>query len=699
MTPQSSPPADNGADNNDNPPTPHGHHAAAPRPGVFRRYYVFFWVGGGLLASFGLAALLLYFTGYLRGEPFSGPTVVVKKEVLRVTIVERGNLESAENSDIVCRVKAKTQGGTIASTIKWVIDDGTLVKQGDLIVDLDDSGFQEQMKAQKNIVSTAYSGWIEAKANLTIQESENESKIKTAEVNLIQMELEIKKYAGDMAGNKLIAMTTQEQLRKYLDNGFEADVRKESALAEGRFTSAYLQDVSSFEGIIETARSDKDSWMDRASWSQRMVKKGFYSLSQADADQSRLESMKIALRKAEGDLDIYRIFEREKNITKKWSDVKEAERALKRERIQADSKMEQKRADQKSKKAILDQEDEKLRDLMREEKNYKILSPQDGMIVYYIPEQARFGGGSQQSTVAQGEPVREGQKLMRIPNLKKMLVNARVHEAMISKVFGEDIRNTGFGEAVRTFSSLGRQDLFGLAGYQLFFDQVREKDKWFKDRDQVVKFPGQTARIRVDAFPGKTYTGHVKSKATVASQAEFFSSDVKVYTTMVSIDDLSDEKLQPGMSAEVTILADDTKAPVLVIPIQSVVGNVSMGSDRKCFVIDRAGNPAERDIVIGKSNDKLVEIKSGLTEGDKVVLNPGPLLPKKSDMKPGTPGTRRGAEFDEAGKKGDKGGKGKGKGGGQPQPPPADNKNFQPRSDAAPVNPQRQEAILQKKDS
>ena len=43
-------------------------------------------------------------------------------------------------------------------------------------------------------------------------------------------------------------------------------------------------------------------------------------------------------------------------------------------------------------------------------------------MIYYVPEQTRMGSGSTQSIVAQGEPVREGQKLMRIPDLTKMMV-------------------------------------------------------------------------------------------------------------------------------------------------------------------------------------------------------------------------------------------------------------------------------------
>ena len=51
-----------------------------------------------------------------------------------MTIIERGSLESAENSDIIVRIKAGAKGSVNASTIKWVIDDGSQVKAGDKIV-------------------------------------------------------------------------------------------------------------------------------------------------------------------------------------------------------------------------------------------------------------------------------------------------------------------------------------------------------------------------------------------------------------------------------------------------------------------------------------------------------------------------------------------------------------------------------------
>src|SRR5262249_8592037 len=155
---------------------------------------------------------------------------------------------------------------------------------------------------------------------------------------------------------------------KHLPSEFERDVRRESAQASDKFTSGYLQTISDLEGKIETARSDKETWLDRASWSQRMVKKGYYSRSQADGDQSRLASAEISLRKVQGDLDIYLKFDLEKAATQMWSDLKEAERGLKKVIKQADLKMEKAYADENAKKAIYTQEIDRLRDMEKDEK-------------------------------------------------------------------------------------------------------------------------------------------------------------------------------------------------------------------------------------------------------------------------------------------------------------------------------------------
>ena len=97
------------------------------------------------------------------------------------------------------------------------------------------------------------------------------------------------------------------------------------------------------------------------------------------------------------------------------------------------------------------------------------------------------------------------------------------------------------------------------------------------------------------------------------------SADVKLYVTMIAIDE-SLEGLKPGMSAEVTILVDKTLNDVLIIPTQAIVGTVSMGKMRFCWVKTGTGFE-KREIEVGTSNEKEAEIRSGLNEGERVVLN------------------------------------------------------------------------------
>ncbi len=203
-------------------------------------------------------------------------------------------------------------------------------------------------------------------------------------------------------------------------------------------------------------------------------------------------------------------------------------------------------------------------------------APQDGMVVYFVPEQVRGGTGTQQSIVAQGEPVREGQKLIQIPDLSQMQLVARVHEAFISHLHGAD---------------------------------PKDRNHW------------QRAKIRVDAFPNHVLDGHVKWVATAAEAADWFASDVKLYRVIISIDTPL-KGLRPGMSAEANIVAEQTSGPILQVPLQAVL---AAGKKHFCIVLgDKEVHV--RAVETGLSNDTMVQIRSGVKEGERVVLSPRRLM-------------------------------------------------------------------------
>jgi multidrug efflux pump subunit AcrA (membrane-fusion protein) len=559
----------------------------AQRPARARRHprgFQVTLVAGILLGIGGGSGAGWYYVANLLHAPSTNLVLYTAGyQKLQLTVVERGALESAENSDVICRVKAGTKGSTVATTIKWVIDDGSLVHRGQEVAELDSSGLEEQLKTQKISVDQDRSTWVQAEENYKIVVSQNESDIKSAGIAITLAQLDLDKFLhGD-----------------------------------------YLQTLKDIEGRTKIAESDLEMSRDRAAWADRMLRKGFYTASQTEAEHSRAESADIALKKVQEELRVLEDYTKKRTITDLESKLEEAKRALERVKLQAQAKEAAADIDRITKKSVYEQEAEHYREIEEEVTKGILLAPQDGLVVYYVSDQNRWGSGSQQSIVAQGEPVREGQRLMRIPNLNKMLVNTRVHEALVSRVRGESTRPTGFGETVRASLLITPDALVRLLG-ECGFAVLRED---FRDQEVCVLVPGQPAQLRVDAFPERLLRAHVKSVATIASQQDWMSADVKVYQTLVALDEPL-EGLRPGMSAEVTILVEDTAKEALTLPVQAILGTPAMGKSRKCFVMTQ-GRPQERDILVGLNNEKMAEIKSGLVAGEQVVLNPQTLLNEK----------------------------------------------------------------------
>jgi multidrug resistance efflux pump len=519
--------------------------------------------GGGLLCVGALVVVYLLIQNPFHKVRTDLVFHKVQYDTLELTVLERGGLESANNNDIYCRVKAKSQNTSTATSIKWVIDDGSHVKKGDLLVDLDDSGLQDQLKTQKIAVDKAESDKIQAEENYKIVVSLNQSDIQTKRTTLELAKIDLEKYQ------------------------------------KGDFPQS-LKDV---EGRIKVAESDLEQQRDRAAWAQRMLKKGYYTVSQADSEQSKLQSLELGLAKV---LEERRVLtdpaygQKKRTETDLNNKVKQAADELERAISQAHAKEVQARTDREAKKSIYQQEVTRFKEIDDEIKKCKLYAPQDGLVVYYVPEQARFGSGTQQGIVAQGEPVREGQKLMQIPDLHHMLANVKVHEALVSRVH-----------------------------------------------------KGQKATIRVDSFPDQLLHGEIETVATVSSQQDYMSADVKVYTTKIAIHDEL-PGLKPGMNAEVTITIGDALQHVLTIPIQAVVGSAELGKHRHCFV-NTPNGPEEREIVIGLSNEKMVHIKEGLKEGDEVVLNPRVLVGDTvKTRQPGSADKKKGSDDNGAEGKGDR---------------------------------------------
>lgn len=613
---------------------------------------------------------------FLRPAPVRADVLLhtVKREPLIVTVAEKGTLESADNRDIVCKVRAGSKG--FSSTINWVIDDGSRVKPGQLLMILDDSALKDQEEDQQIKVQTSQANKVKADKDYEIAVKQNQKDIATAESVLTNAINDLNNYTGvnyDPARAALAAI-----------GGGPVSLSE---------AGTFRQKLDDLTGSVRLAESDVEQYRERAAWADRMVKLSYMSAAQAQSEKSKLDSAVEKFRSLQAQRTQLINSERDQTLTKLVLARDIAQITLDQVNLSAEANLAKAMAEKQRATSEYVQQDEKLHDIGQQRAECRITAPDniepDSMVVYFKNESNRFSS-STTGMIEQGAQVKEGQKMLRIPNLHRMQVNTKVHEAMVARIRGDVRVPTHVVESVQTATMLNTDPFFRVVGQrQDYADRVRDKLRGLNVKEYKTTVEGQKASIRVDALSGRMFEGHVRTVAAVASQADSWISDVKLYQTLVMIDvevlpdgtrkplkDFKTEELKPDMTAEVTITVDTAKEPVLNVPVQAIIGGTEMGAKREVFVKTPTGYD-RRSVTLGIYNEKVVEIREGLTEGDEIVLNPKVLLSPDDKTKTrddgGKGGGNKGGSEGAAptGPKGDgkgSGGSGKKKSGG---PPPA----------------------------
>jgi len=93
--------------------------------------------------------------------------VTVKRGFFVHEILERGNIDSARNTDIQCRVESASAG---TLTILYVIPEGSIVEEGELLVELDSAMLRENLQSQETSVNAGEALLVQAEARLKTSE-------------------------------------------------------------------------------------------------------------------------------------------------------------------------------------------------------------------------------------------------------------------------------------------------------------------------------------------------------------------------------------------------------------------------------------------------------------------------------------------------------------------------------------------------
>ncbi|THD47086.1 MAG: efflux RND transporter periplasmic adaptor subunit [Bradyrhizobium sp.] len=136
------------------------------------------------------------------------------------------------------------------------------------------------------------------------------------------------------------------------------------------------------------------------------------------------------------------------------------------------------------------------------------------------------------------------------------------------------------------------------------------------EKDSAALQVGQTVRVAVDAFPGRTFEGKINA---IEPQIATDTRNIRVQATL----DNPDHILKPGMFATTTVVLPE-KPPVVTVPETAV--DYTLYGDSVFLITEKKEDDGKTSLTVartfvrtGKRVHGRAEILSGLKAGDRVV--------------------------------------------------------------------------------
>jgi len=475
-------------------------------------------------------------------------TYTAKRQNLRISVIEGGNLVALESQKITNEVPGNRN-------ILEVVEEGTQIDQEDIdsgriLLKLDSTDLEERREQLQINVENSLAAYTEEEQRLEIQKKQNESDITQAELKVKFAEMDLNKYLGDKLAESIIGKSEKAN--------FAVLIRSDNLGGEA------LNRKSALESRIDLAKEEVARAKDKVDWSERLSEKGYVTKSELEADRLALKQKEVSQQQAELEYQLFLKYDFVKDVEKYLSDYEEAQLQLERVVATARARMIQAEANLKNRRAAYNLTRANLRDVEKNIEKCIIKATSQGFVTYSTSNRP----WASQNPIQPGTTLRQYQQIFNLPDFRTMGVEIKIHESSIKKIS-----------------------------------------------------PGLPANIRVDAFPDVSLTGRVKKIAIMPdSTIKFLNPDINVYVTQVTLDE-SIDFLKPGMTAKVEILVKELK-DVIALPNNSVF----FRGEKPYISVLKEGNLVEREVKLGDSSDTMVEIKEGVSEGEKIVIKPGAVI-------------------------------------------------------------------------
>ncbi len=129
---------------------------------------------------------------------------------------------------------------------------------------------------------------------------------------------------------------------------------------------------------------------------------------------------------------------------------------------------------------------------------------------------------------------------------------------------------------------------------------------------------GQKVKLALDALPGESFSARVTRIAPASVKVA--GKDLETFPVEAELD-RADPRIKPGMTADARIFVQ-TQREVVLLPLESVRRD---GDKAVVTRVVTAGTSERTEVVpvtLGAENDHEIEIVSGLSEGERVKIDP-----------------------------------------------------------------------------
>jgi HlyD family secretion protein len=357
-----------------------------------------------------------------------------------------GSLEAVEVVTVRNLVPGRTQ-------ILSIIKEGTIVKEGDLLVELDSNDIENQLTQAEIAYQQSVSAVAELEERNETLQSENVIRLRDAELALELAQTDLEKY-------------NQGQLPQ---------LRKKS------------------DSAINLASEELRRAQDRLAGTRKLEAKGYATSSELVADELVVKRRQIELETAQEEQRMLIEFDAPRTRRQLAANVENLKVRLERTIRQNDSQLEKAKMQLESARETLDLRAKKLEELRNSQQFTKIYAPQGGLVVYYKSPSWRG------EAIEEGATVRERQELISLPDVSRMKVNVNIYENQISLIKPgmrahvklDALPDQRFNGEVISIASMPEPARDGNPNYRVYKAEVLVTDSLPEIK------PGITARVDV----------------------------------------------------------------------------------------------------------------------------------------------------------------------------------------------------------